>query len=61
MWRTGCLLQPVERLVDVVDLVRLRGINKPRQLAAVDCLQKSTMQEHVLHTKLVDRPGMGDS
>jgi hypothetical protein len=61
MWRTGCLLQPVERLVDVVDLVRLRGINKPRQLAAVDCLRKSTMQEHVLHTKLVDRPGMGDS
>jgi hypothetical protein len=35
-------------------------INKPRWLAAVDCLRESTMQEHILHIKLVDGPGMLD-
>jgi hypothetical protein len=35
---SGCLLQPVERLVEVADPVRLRGINKSHRLAAVDCL-----------------------
>jgi hypothetical protein len=34
----GCLLQPVERLVEAADPIRLRGINKPRRLAVVDCL-----------------------
>jgi hypothetical protein len=34
----GRLLQPVEKLVEAGDLVRLRGINKPHWLAAVDCL-----------------------
>jgi hypothetical protein len=47
------LLQPVERHVEAVDSVRLRGINKPCRLAAVDCLHESTMQEHILHIKLV--------
>jgi hypothetical protein len=42
-----CLLQPVERLVEVANPVRLRGINKPHRLAVVDCLRESTMQEHV--------------
>jgi hypothetical protein len=37
----GCLLQPVERLVDAADSVRLHGINKPCWLAAVDCLRES--------------------
>jgi hypothetical protein len=49
----GRLLQPVERHVEAVDSVRLRRINKPCQLAAVDCLRESTMQEHILHIKLV--------
>jgi hypothetical protein len=39
----GCLLQPVERLVEVADPIKLRGINKPRRLAALDCLRESTM------------------
>jgi hypothetical protein len=53
----GRLLQSVERLVEVADLVRLRGINKPRRLAVVDCLRESTKKEHILHIKLVD--GLG--
>jgi hypothetical protein len=56
----GRLLQPVERLVEAEDPVRLRGINKPHQLATVDCLRESTIQEHILHIKLVDRPGTRD-
>jgi hypothetical protein len=54
----GSLLLPVEGLVEAADPVRLRGINKSRRLAAVDCLRESTMQERVLDIKLVDRPGM---
>jgi hypothetical protein len=51
------LLQPVERLVEAADPVRLHGLNKPHWLATIDCLRESTMQKHVLHIKLVDRSG----
>jgi hypothetical protein len=54
------LLQPIERLVEAVDLVRLRGINKPHRLAIVDCIWESTMYEHILHIKLVDGSGAWD-
>jgi hypothetical protein len=57
----GHQLQPVERLVEAADPVRLRGINKTRQLVAVDCLRESTILQHVLHIKQMDRPGIGDS
>jgi hypothetical protein len=53
----GRLLQTVERLIDMAGPFKLRGINKPRQMVAVDCLRESTLQKHVLHIKLVDRPG----
>jgi hypothetical protein len=51
------LLQLVERLVDPADPVRLHGINKPCWLAVVDYIRESTMQEHVIHIKLVDMLG----
>jgi hypothetical protein len=57
---SGHVLQLVERLVEAADPVRLHRINKPRRLAVVDCLRESTMQECVLHIKLMDMPGMGD-
>jgi hypothetical protein len=53
----GCLLQPVERFVEEADPIGLRGMNKPHRLATVDCLRESSMQEHILHIKLVDGPG----
>jgi hypothetical protein len=52
----GHLLQPVERLVEAADPVRLHGISKPPRLATVDYLHESTMQEHILLIKLVDGP-----
>jgi hypothetical protein len=52
----GHLLQQIERLLEAVDPVRLRGINKPYRLTVVDCLCESTMQECILHINLVDRP-----
>jgi hypothetical protein len=54
----GACFSPYRDLLQAADPVRLRGINKPRRLAAVDYLQKSTIQERVLHIKLVDGPGM---
>jgi hypothetical protein len=56
----GHLLQQIERLLEAVDPVRLRGINKPYRLAVVDCLYESTMQECILHINLVDRPRTWD-
>jgi hypothetical protein len=53
----GHLLQAIERLVEATDPVKLCRINKPHRLAAVDCLRESTMQERVLHIKLLDRAG----
>jgi hypothetical protein len=53
----GRLLQPIERLVEATDPIRLREINKSRRLAVVDYLHESTMQKRILHIKLVDRPG----
>jgi hypothetical protein len=57
----GCLLQPVERLVEATYPVRLCGINKPHRMAAVDYLWESIMQKRVLHIKLMDGPGTWDS
>jgi hypothetical protein len=39
----GHLLQLVERLVETADPIRLRGINKPRRLTAVDYLREGVM------------------
>jgi hypothetical protein len=39
----GRLFQPIKRLVEATDPTSLYVINKPCRLAAVDCLQKSTM------------------
>jgi hypothetical protein len=39
----GHLLQLVERLVETADPIRLRGINKPCRLTAVDYLREGVM------------------
>jgi hypothetical protein len=45
----GHLLQPVQRLVEEADAVRLRRINKSSRLAAVDGLREGALKEHILH------------
>jgi hypothetical protein len=39
----GRLIQPIEKLIEAADPVRLRGINKPRRLVAVDSVLEGTM------------------
>jgi hypothetical protein len=41
-------------------MIRLRMINKSSRLVIVDGLQDGAMQEHILHIKLMNRPGAGD-
>jgi hypothetical protein len=50
------LLQPIERFVEAVDPIKMRGINKPHQLAVVDCLQESSILEYIINVKLVNGP-----
>jgi hypothetical protein len=56
----GCLLQPIQKLVEEANMIGLRRINKSSRLAIVDGLREGSMQEHILHIKLVHRPGAGD-
>jgi hypothetical protein len=46
--------------VEATDVVRARGINKPRGLLTVDHLIQGAMQERILHIKLPYGPGAGD-
>jgi hypothetical protein len=66
MWRTGCTkpgapASAVQRLVEEVDVIGLRRINKSSMLAAVDGLREGAVQEHILHIELMNRSGVGDS
>jgi hypothetical protein len=56
----GRLLQPVQVLVQEVDVIELSRNNKSSRLAAVDGLREGAMQERVLHIKLMNFPGAGD-
>jgi hypothetical protein len=55
------MFPPVKRLVEKADVIRLHRINKSRWLAAVDGFWEGGMQECILHIKLMNRPGVGDS
>jgi hypothetical protein len=56
----GCLLQPIQRLVEKADMIRLRWINKSSRLATVDNLREGVVQEHILHIKVMNGPGAAD-
>jgi hypothetical protein len=45
----------------VADVVGVGGVDKVGRLLAVDCLVEVSVKEGVLHIKLVDGPGTGDS
>jgi hypothetical protein len=66
MWRTGCTkpgapASAVQRLVEEVDVIGLRRINKSSMLAAVDGLREGAVKEHILHIELMNQSGVGDS
>jgi hypothetical protein len=48
------LLQPIQRLVDVANMIGLYRINKSSRLAAVDGLQECAVQEHILYINLMN-------
>jgi hypothetical protein len=56
----GHLFQLIQRLVEEIDMIELRRINKSSRLAIVDGLRGGAMQEHILHIELMNRPGAGD-
>jgi hypothetical protein len=51
---TRSLLQTIQRFVEPTYKIRARGICKTLGLNAVDYLSESTMQERILHVKLVN-------
>jgi hypothetical protein len=56
----GRLLQHVQRLVEKVDAIGLRRINKSSRLAAIDGLRKGVLEERILHIMLMNEPEVGD-
>jgi hypothetical protein len=57
----GCLLEPVQGLVQATDKVRVSRVGEDCGLAAEDCLGLSAMEEGIFYIKLLNGPGMGDS
>jgi hypothetical protein len=51
---TRSLLRTIQRFVEPTHKIRARGICKTLGLNAVDYLSESTMQERILHIKLVN-------
>jgi hypothetical protein len=56
----GCILPPVQRLVEKADVIRLCRINKSSRMAAVDSLREGALWGHILHIKLMNGPIAGD-
>ena len=50
---TGSLFQPIERFLKLTDIVRKLGINITRGLDHVNSLFEMTMEESILHIKLL--------
>jgi hypothetical protein len=57
----GCLIEPVQGLVQATDQVRVSRVGKARGLAAEDCLIESAMEEGIFHVELLNGPVTGDS
>jgi hypothetical protein len=49
----GRLVQSVQRLVERIDTIGLRRINKFNRMVVVDDIQEGVVQEHILHIKLI--------
>lgn len=56
-WR---LLETIEGLVEAADGVGVGSVDETRWLDAVNCLGQGTMQEGILHIKLMNGPAAGD-
>jgi hypothetical protein len=57
----GCLLEPVQGLVQATDQVRMSRVDEAHGLAAEDRLGESPMEEDIFHVELLNMPGTGDS
>jgi hypothetical protein len=58
---SGCLLEPVQGLVQVTDQVRVSRVAEARGPAAKDYLRESVMEEDIFHVELLNELVMGDS
>jgi hypothetical protein len=57
--RSGSLLEPVQGLLEQVDVVGSGRVDETRRLLAVDSLLKVTMKKSIVHIELVKRPATG--
>jgi hypothetical protein len=52
----GCLLEPVQGLVQATDHARLSRVGEARGLAAEDCLRESIVEEDIFHVEMLNGP-----
>jgi hypothetical protein len=57
----GCLLEPVQGLVQATDQVRVSKVDEAHGLAAEDRLGESVVEEDIFYVELLNGPGTGDS
>jgi hypothetical protein len=57
----GCLLEPIQGLVQATYQVRVSRVNEARGLAAENYLGESVIEEDIFHVELLNGPGTGDS
>jgi hypothetical protein len=57
----GCLLEPIQGLVQAMNQVRVSRVGEAYGMAAKDCLRESVMEEGIFYVELLNGPDTGDS
>jgi hypothetical protein len=57
----GCLIEPVQGLVQATYQVKVSSVGEARGLAAEDCLGESAVEEGIFHVELLNGPVTGDN
>ena len=58
---TRSLFEAIESFFQLIDMIRVPGINVPKRLFHIDIFSESAIEECILHIKLADRPFVGNN
>ena len=58
---TRSLFEAIKSFLQLIDMIRVSGINVPIRLFYIDIFSESAIEECILHIKLAERPSVGNS